>query len=435
MEVGVSRLVYIIISLLIISAIVVAHEFGHFIFAKINGIKVNEFAVGMGPVLLSREYKGTRFSIKLFPIGGSCMMQGEDTTENDEGSFNSKNVWQRISVVLAGPMFNFILAFILALVIVGFMGYDPARVEENGLKNTVDEVLKEGDIITSINGSKISVGRDIYNYFYFNELTEEPLDINVIRDGDEISLSVPTVKNTKYYMGIQYSSTDAAAEITVTDDYPAAKAGIRSGDIIIGINGYEIESGEELEKYFNKNPLSESPITIKYLHNSKTSETTLTPIWSTQYSVDFYYNIGREKCSSLEVIKYSFTEVNYWIKTTIKSLMYMLGGHVNSDSVGGVVRVVDEVSESVEESREVSNSLAAFNLIYWAIVISANLGVMNLLPIPALDGGRLVFMIIEVFRGKPIDKEKEAMVHLIGIILLMILMIFLFYNDIRNIFF
>ncbi len=430
-----SKLVYIIISLLIISVIVVAHEFGHFIFAKINGIKVNEFAVGMGPTLFSRERGGTRFSLKLLPIGGSCMMQGEDTADDAEGSFNSKNVWQRISVVLAGPVFNFILAFVLALIIVGFMGYDPARVEEVNAENPESEQLMEGDIITSINGSKISVGRDIYNYFYFNELTDEPLDIFVIRDDEKVSLSVPTVKNTKYYMGIQYSSTEAEAEITVTEDYPAAKAGIKSGDIITGINGNEIKSGEELEKYFNENPLSEAPITITYIHNNKSSETTLTPIWSTQYSVDFYYNVGREKCSPIEVIKYSFTEVNYWIKTTVKSLLYMLGGHVNSDSVGGVVRVVDEVSDSVEESREISNSLAAFNLIYWAIVISANLGVMNLLPIPALDGGRLVFMIIEVFRGKPIDKEKEAMVHLIGIMLLMILMIFLFYNDIRNIFF
>jgi regulator of sigma E protease len=149
----------------------------------------------------------------------------------------------------------------------------------------------------------------------------------------------------------------------------------------------------------------------------------------------FGYNIGREDCPASKVLKYSCIEVGYWIRTTVKSLVYMIQGHVSSDSVGGVVRVVDEISDSVEESKQVSSSFAILNAVYWSIVISANLGVMNLLPLPALDGGRLLFMIIELFRGKPIDRDKEAMVHFIGIVLLMILMVFLFYNDIVNIFF
>jgi regulator of sigma E protease len=430
------KLLYILIALIIISIIVIFHEFGHFIFARINGVTVNEFSLGMGPLIVSKNIKGTKFSLRVLPIGGSCMMQGEDSKDDAPGSFNSKNVWQRISIVLAGPVFNFILAFILAIVIIIFAGYDPAEVllvNENS--NAATAGLMEGDIITSINGKHISVGRDIYNYAYFETIDSDDLRITVKRNGENVTLTVPTEETTKYFMGISYSNDDDPAVVSITEDYPAEAAGIKNEDTITGINGTEINSGAELEEYFEENPLNGDEITVTYEHNGKIKETTLTPIYSTYYSLGFGYNIGREDCPASKVLKYSCIEVGYWIRTTVKSLVYMIQGHVSSDSVGGVVRVVDEISDSVEESKQVSSSLAVLNAVYWSIVISANLGVMNLLPLPALDGGRLLFMIIELFRGKPIDRDKEAMVHFIGIVLLMILMVFLFYNDIVNIFF
>ena len=115
----------IIIALLIFSVIIIIHEFGHFLLAKRHGIVVTEFALGMGPILWKREYKGTVYAVKALPFGGSCMMLGEDSPDEDGvGTFNSKSVWARISVVLAGPVFNFILAFLLAIFIVGYLGYD-----------------------------------------------------------------------------------------------------------------------------------------------------------------------------------------------------------------------------------------------------------------------------------------------------------------------
>ena len=127
--------------------------------------------------------------------------------------------------------------------------------------------------------------------------------------------------------------------------------------------------------------------------------------------------------------------MKYWIVSTVKGLGQIITGNVSTNDIGGPVRIVDEIGNVVEESKSDGILYVILNLLNWCVLLSANLGVMNLLPIPALDGGRLLFMFIEVVRGKPVAKEKEGMVHMIGIILLMLLMVFVFFNDIRNIFF
>ena len=140
-------------AVLIFGIIIMIHEFGHFLFAKLNGIGVIEFSLGMGPRLYSFEKGGTRYSIKILPFGGSCMMLGEDEENSDQSAFNNKSVWARISVVAAGPIFNFLLAFLLSMVIVGLTGYQPATVMEVMDGYPAKEAgLLPGDLITEING-------------------------------------------------------------------------------------------------------------------------------------------------------------------------------------------------------------------------------------------------------------------------------------------
>ena len=176
----------IIIAILIFSAIILFHELGHFLFAKLNKIVVTEFSLGMGPRLLSTEKNGTRYSLKLLPIGGSCAMLGEDTDiENEPGTFNGASVWGRISVVAAGPVFNFIMAFVLSVIIVGAVGYEPSRVLSVTEGSAAEKAgLKEGDIITSYQGYHIDLGKDLYVYSYLNELKEgDTINLTVKRDG------------------------------------------------------------------------------------------------------------------------------------------------------------------------------------------------------------------------------------------------------------
>lgn len=421
----------ILLALIILSVIIIIHEFGHFIFARINGVEVNEFSLGMGPKLIGKKIKGTDFVLRLFPIGGACMMKGEDSADKSEGAFASKNVWQRISIVLAGPVFNFILAFILALIIVGIGGYDPALVSYVDEGSGAEKAgLMVGDEIKSLNGERIVIGRDIMLYYLLNEVTEEPIELLVERDGKEVELTVPSEQVTQYFIGISYSADSEEAEISVTEDYPAQAAGMITGDIITAIDGTAINSGKDLQDYFTEKPLDGSPVTVTYKHSTKEYNATITPEWNTLYQLPFNYNVARYETPPSKILRYSLTEVRFWISSTVDSLKYLISGKAHREDVGSAVRVVSEISNSVEDSKEYGAKIVFLNLVYWAIVISANLGVMNLLPIPALDGGRLLFMFIEVIRGKPLSPEKEGMVHFIGFILLILLMIFLFYNDI-----
>lgn len=363
----------IIIALLIFSVIVIIHELGHFLLAKKNGIIVNEFSVGMGPriftivkgksglhFMLFPSTKGdlenpdwegrTLYSLKLLPIGGSCMMLGEDEEIENEGAFNKKGVWARISVVVAGPIFNFILAFFLAIVVIGFVGYDPPLL------------------------------------------------------------------------------------LSVEEGMPMSEAGFKAGDEIVKINNNSIHFERELRNYIQFHPFNGDPVKIVYKRDGEKNTTFVTPIETENgYRLGFGVgDIARVKTNPMGVMKYGFLEVKYWIVTTVESLKLLITGKVGLNDMAGPVGIVNMIGDTYEANKVDGLLIAVLSMFNISILLSANLGVMNLLPIPALDGGRLVFLIIEAFRGKPIDQEKEGMVHLIGMVALMLLMAVVMFNDIRR---
>lgn len=398
----------IIIAILIFSLIVIIHELGHFLLAKANGVFVTEFSIGMGPRIISfvktekgfkpkfflnqsildanREWTtNTMYSWKVFPLGGSCMMLGEDENIEDERAFNKKGVWARISVIFAGPFFNFILAFLIALIVISNVGYDSAdivKVEDN--LPAKEAGLQVGDIITSINGTNIDVGREFFNYLQFHPFTKEKVILTVIRDGQKLENPIeitPELVDKSYKLGITVNPT---------------------------------------RNKIRKNALLESK--KETTNNAETYK--VAPETEEIITKDL---------NALGIIKYSAIEVKYVIVSTIEGLSQLIRGKVSADQMAGPVGIVDIIGETVEQSK-IDGALYVFlNLANISILLTANLGVMNLLPIPALDGGRLVFLFIELFRRKPIDQSKEGFVHMIGFVLLMLLMVFVMFNDIRRI--
>lgn len=338
----------IVIALLVFSVIILFHEFGHFLLAKLNKITVVEFSLGMGPRLLSFEAGGTRYSWKLLPFGGSCMMLGEDGEEEEEGSFGSKSVWARMSVIAAGPIFNFLLAFIMALFIVGNLGYD-----------------------------------------------------------------VPVLLN-------------------VTEGMPAADAGLQAGDWIVKMNGKRIHLYREVQNYsmFHQG----ETVIFQYERDGELHEATVTPeLTNGSYKYGIGGNINyRQKTNVLETLEYSAYEVYYWIDTTVSSLGLLFKGGVQLDDMSGPVGVVDAIGTTYQESRDEGAFYVWMNLLNIAILLSANLGVMNLLPIPALDGGRLIFLIVEAIRRRRVEPELEAKIHFAGLMLLMLLMVVVMFNDVKK---
>ena len=425
----------IIIAIVIFSAIILFHELGHFLFAKLNKIVVTEFSLGMGPRLFSFEKGGTRYSLKLLPIGGSCAMLGEDTDiENEPGTFNSASVWGRISVVAAGPVFNFIMAFVLSVIIVGVVGYEPSRVLSVKEGSAAEAAgLKEGDIITSYQGYHIDLGKDLYVYSYMNELKEgDTIDLTVKRDGKKMDIAYKSDTNVRYLLGCNFSGEDTSAMTveSVMDGMPLQEAGIQAGDVITSVNGVDIATSEDYQNYIRKNPLTGAPVELTYTRGGKEYDITVTPKEYRTAESGFTYNIYAEKTRGLSVIKYGAVEVKYMVRTTILSLKELFTGKLGMKDLSGPVGVVDAIGTTYEESRSEGAMILWMNMFNMAVLLSANLGVMNLLPLPALDGGRLVFLIIEAIRRKPVNRQIEGSIHFAGLMLLMALMVFVMYNDI-----
>lgn len=447
----------IVAALLIFTVIVVVHEFGHFLLAKKNGVEVTEFSVGMGPRLITvcktakgftgkifcsqklfeerEDWKGiTKYSWKLFPIGGSCAMVGEDMEDDSEGSFNSKGVWARFSVIFAGPFFNFVLAFVFSIIILGNAGVDIPEVVQvyTGQPGEAAGVL-EGDVVKSINGHHISIGREISTYLQLHPLTGDEVKVVVERDGEEKTLTIDPDYKT-YLFGFNYSSDEKASTevLGVSEDSAFEEAGIKEGDVILSVDGEEVKNAGELSTRMEevKNDGDTVTFVIKRDGEEKTMEVTPTPYEGETLgfaaSKDVMMGAGG-------VLKYSVIEVKYWIETTIASLGQLIGGKLSRNDVSGVVGIVDAVGGVIDQSVEYGAKVVIINMLYMAVLLSANLGVMNLLPLPALDGGRLVFILIEAVRGKPVNREKEGFVHIIGFFVLMVLMVLIMFNDIWKI--
>lgn len=425
----------IIIALIIFGVLVLIHEFGHFIVAKKNGVIVNEFSIGMGPRIFSRVAKsGTRYSIKILPLGGSCAMLGEDEDNEEEGSFNSKSIWARMAIVFAGPFFNFILAFVLALIVIGAKGADISYVtgvDENSA--AYEAGLRVGDRITEYNGAHATLGREIYLEDYVNPLDGSEISISFIRDGEKKTIKYTPNTEKKYMVGMNYTSSDAQAKISqVTRGSAMEEAGVQSGDVVTEIDGTKISTGAQMSEYIAAHPFGNQEVNMTLERKGEEVKVVVKPQMTEIANSGFTYNLGREKQSVGGVIKYSFTEVRYEIATVLKSLKMLVTGKVSANEVSGPVGIVNVIGDTYTTAKSEGVAITILTLLNLAIMLSANLGVMNLLPIPALDGGRLFLYIIEIITRRKIPKDKEGMIHFVGFILLMALMVFLLFNDIRK---
>jgi len=425
----------ILIAFLVFSVIVLFHELGHFLLAKKNKITVTEFSLGMGPRLLSTVKGETRYSLKLLPFGGSCVMVGEDDEEDCEGSFNNASVWGRISVVAAGPVFNFVMAFLFAAIIISVIGYDPPTVLTVEEGSPAEEAgLQSGDRITRFQGKNIDIGRDLYLYLMLTGLEEPSIELSYKRDGEIHTIQYEADSEEKYMLGFYYSSEGEAEISSLSINQPMAEAGLEAGDIITYVDGNKIADGKALGTYLSENPLSDQAITIGYLRDGIEYEATVTPQMTTNIEMGFSYNMGRQKTNFIGVLKYSAVEVRYQISSTIKSLAMLIAGDFSVNDLSGPVGIVSEIGNTYNEAKSEGAVIVWINMLNWAILLSANLGVMNLLPIPALDGGRLIFLLIEAVRRKPMNQKIEGMVHFAGFVLLMMLMVVVLFNDVRKLF-
>ena len=424
-----------VIAVIIFSVVILIHELGHFLLAKKNHIEVVEFSLGMGPRIISTVKGGTRYSVKLLPLGGSCAMAGEDAEDDSPGTFNSAPVWGRIAVVAAGPVFNFLLAFVLSVIIVGCIGYDPATVLQVTEGSAAEKAgLKEGDVITEYQGYHIDLGKDLYVYSYLNELKEgETIHLKVKRDGKEQEISYKPDVNVRYLLGFNRSDVNSMTVESLIKGMPLEEAGLEAGDVITKIGGRSVHIWNDISLY-NLTHSEEKEVEITYKRDGKTHTAVLEPRQKEGDTAPLLGVTGgkMERPGFFGTLKYGAYTVKYWIDYTVDSLRMLVTGRVGMKDLSGPVGIVSAVDGVYQEAAPAGLSVIILNLMNIGILITANLGVMNLLPLPALDGGRLVFLIIEAIRGKRVSPDKEGMVHFAGFALLMVLMVVVMFNDIMK---
>ena len=345
--------VYILIAILLFGVLIFVHEAGHFTAAKLCGVRVNEFAIGMGPAIIKKKKGETDYSLRCIPIGGFCAMAGEDEESDDPRAFTNQPAWKRFIILIAGSLMNFLLGMLIIAIL-----YAPAKAFISPVIASFAEgcpyegPLQVGDRFYSVDGHRI------YQYYDFSDYMEKngPLhDIVVIRDGHRFKL----------------------------DDFSMEKL---------------LYEGETQKRYG-----------FSFGYEKATFSVKLRNVWNT----------------SMEFVR--------WVWAGLAELV---NGRVSMNEISGPVGIVDMIAETGEQAESTSD--AFYSIFYLGAFIAINLAVMNMLPIPALDGGRvfllIVTTIIEKIIGKKLDPKYEGYIHAAGMVLLLAFMAFVMFNDVLKLF-
>lgn len=330
-----------LLAVLVLFAVIIIHEFGHFITAKLCGIRVNEFAVGFGPRLLHKKIGETEYAWRLIPFGGFCAMEGEDEESDDPRAFGNQKAWRRLLVVLAGAVFNLLLGFILAVCIVlpqeRFATTQVAQFDEDAV--SVKSGLQVGDVIVSANGRSVFTTYDLSYLLSTDE--DGALDFVVEREGEEIELNA-----------VQFDLTEEDGQRHIRLDF-----------LVFG-----------------------------------------------------------EERSFGSVVKNSFLTTLSYGRVVYMSFLDLLGGRLGLNDMSGPVGITAAIGDAARQSLK--------NVLSIACLITVNLGIFNLFPLPALDGGRAVFLLLEMIRRKPVPAKYEGWIHAAGFALLLFLLVLISFKDI-----
>ncbi len=407
----------------ILGFLIFIHEGGHFIVAKLCKIKVNEFAIGFGPVILKKQGKETLFQLRLIPLGGFCNMEGEEERSEEVGSFSKASIPRRIAVVAAGGLVNIIFALLIYFILMSCVG--------NNVSNTIDSVipdysaqvagLQEDDTILEINGKKIKNKTDLDNALEKSNGNE--LNVLIERDGEEKEIKLTPTEEKYNYTGIAVStSSEKLTEIAALyPNSPGEKQGLLVNDVIIAVNGNLVENdAQKLVDYINGNIGEKIKFTIE--RNGEVIYIEVVPEVMSNYLLGV--NLKMAENNFTNNVYYAFWGTGEFVFSIVDNLKLLFSGGVSIDQLMGPVGISDVVAQT--------SGFADF--VYILALISISLGFTNLLPFPPLDGGKIVILLIEAIRRKPLKEKTEINIQLIGFMILIALMVYVTYNDILRIF-
>lgn len=404
----------IIIGVLFFGLIIAIHEFGHFIFAKLFKVKVNEFAIGMGPTILKRQVKETKYALRLFPIGGFVSMEGEGEDSDDERAYCNQKTWKKMIIISAGAVMNLILGFILCVILIS--GQD--AIGENRISGFYEDamsnsVLQVDDEILKIDGKRVFSNYDIT--FLMQRNASGKFDFTVNRNGEKITLEdVPFQKITSgnfSYKDMAISNVSAKLK----------KAGFRDGDKILSVNGKAVTSDDELIASIR----ADEDFTIDFEILRGEEKLSFDDVSLATVTI-FDFTVYPAEKNFLSVTREAFAYSFSLGRMVYLSLFDLIRGQYGLNDLSGPIGTMSIITDVAEESVATTDYSSLFMLF---AMITINIGLFNLLPIPALDGGHLFFMLVELIARRKIPQKYVSWVSAAGLVLLLIFMALISAND------
>lgn len=431
--------------IVVFAVIVMIHEGGHFFFARLFDLEVEEFCIGIGPKIWGKKIGETFYGICAFPIGGFVKIAGMDPSEpQTERSFNTQSAWRRFWVIMGGPLFNFILAILLVFSL-GFFGYPKNKIWVGEVRpGGPAEIagIRAFDIVSKINETPIDNVATLQNFVA--KSNGSPLRVTLDRHGEPVVLSVtPEVisdfNNGRPSLGVSLARSPVLKNVvsSVLPNTPAYAAGFKVGDAISAIGGEQVVDGmEAMEKIDRLGRTSTTPpeqnpesilipVRIDFIRDGTPMSIDVKPEFNAQIGNNIaFIGVAFEPV----LVKLPFIEAS---KTTWEYLQDLFGSlssglraavSAPSKSIVGPIGIADMIAQSAKSG--------FYQLVIISILLNINLGIINLFPLPALDGGRLVFILMEGVLRVKVSEHKEAMVHLVGFIMLMCLIFFVIFREV-----
>lgn len=404
--------------------LVLIHEGGHFIVAKLCKVRVNEFAIGFGPTIFSKIKGETKYALRLIPLGGFVSLEGEEERSDKEGSFSNTSIPKKIAIVLAGGTVNIIFGLLVYFILITNSGNFSTNIVDYALDNypAKSAGIISGDKILSINDKAIRNSNDINEYLSNSGSSQVTLKIE--RNGDIIESNLkPTVVSTKD-IGIYFTKTNNEGEIPkiagIENDSPAEKSGLKENDIIVSINDISVNNNLYEAIDLIQNATTEQ-INIKVERNNQILDFEVQPNIVNHYYLGIVFKQAENTLQNN--LYYGLINTGDFITSIFSNLKELFTGKVGADQMVGIVGI----------SSIVVNTSGVYEYIYMIALISLSLGLTNLLPLPPLDGGKIVIYLIEAIRQKPLKENIEIQLQLIGFAILIALSIYVTYNDILRI--
>lgn len=407
----------------LLGLLVLIHEGGHFIVAKLSKVKVNQFAIGFGPIILKKQGKETLYALRLIPLGGFVSLEGEEERSNAKGSFSNTSIPKKIAIVAAGGLVNIFFGLIIYFTLVSTNGnYISNEIEKIQNQNLITQGLQEGDKIVKVNEQHIHLNSDISKAIA--DLDSKEVTLTIKRDDEQFNINTKLIDSEAKSVGIYFyaSQNEASSKIAlIYPDSPADKAGLKAEDIIIEINNNYVENNPEKAVEYIQNS-QQDKLSIKIKRNNEEKVIELIPEIVTIHTLGVYFKTAEN--NFINNVYYGFWDTISFSASIVDNLKMLFTGQVKADQLTGPIGIAGIVS----------NTEGFYDFIYILALISLSLGVTNLLPFPPLDGGKIVIYIIEGIRRKPFNEKIEINIQLIGFGLIIALSIFVAYNDILRIF-